>query len=128
MDKLAVHAEELQKVLDNILVDINNVNMQITLIATSTEEQSATSSEMSKNLQNITGHVRNMSEKVSDICKTTGKIEDASMLMVEGIEKFRNNQLETELSNYAEEDVIEENGEEDSEEGVRIENSENIQA
>ena len=50
------------------------------------------------------------------------------MLMVEGIEKFRNNQLETELSNYAEEDVIEENGEEDSEEGVRIENSENIQA
>jgi chromosome segregation ATPase len=102
MDKLAVHAEELQKVLDNILVDINNVNKQITLIASSTEEQSATSSEMSKNLQDITSQVRSMSEKVSDICMTTGKIEDASMQMVEGIEKFRKHGTDENNDEYSE--------------------------
>jgi len=56
---------------------------------------------MSKNLQDITSHVRSMSEKVSDICMTTGKIEDASMLMVEGIEKFRKHGIDENNDEYS---------------------------
>ena len=104
MDKLANDAENLQNVLDNITKDINEVNQQIVHIATSTEEQSATSSEMSKNLQLITDCARDMSARVSDICVTTGKIEDASMLMVECIDNFRIHKQAGDDDNDGEED------------------------
>ena len=82
------YAEKLQETLEVIAEKINNVNSQITQIATATEEQTATSSEMSKNIQKITEQSQKMNEKSKSTLNATADIEDLSMQMLNNVDKF----------------------------------------
>ena len=69
MDEVAASAEKLQDTLNNITAMILDVNQEIIQIATATEQQTATSSEMSSTIQGSTEKVSNMNENIVEIDK-----------------------------------------------------------
>lgn len=70
MDSLASNTSGLEHVLNEILSNVNEVNMQITEIASAAEEQSSTTSEISNNMQRLT----NATKDVADIANETNSI------------------------------------------------------
>lgn len=70
MDNLANNTSGLELVLNDILKYVNDVNMQISQIATAAEEQTAATSEISNNMQGLT----ESSKEVADIATQTDEI------------------------------------------------------
>ena len=68
MDEVAASAEKLQDTLNNITAMILDVNQEIIQIATATEQQTATSSEMSsENIVEIDKEADGIAQKYRDI-------------------------------------------------------------
>ena len=71
--------------LHDILEQINSVNMQISQIATAAEEQTATTSEISRNMQNITNEVgdttRGAQESATAAAQLRGDAEELQQLV-----------------------------------------------
>ena len=67
-------AEKLELTLDEILRQVNDVNLQITQIATAAEEQSATSAEISSNMTQITTVVQDMSQGAEESASSASQL------------------------------------------------------
>lgn len=88
MDVIAVNAGELQNTLDVITEKVGDVNMQITQIATATEQQTGTSKEMSTNLQDIKELTKEMSEAANHAEEATDDFNKLAHQMDETVNKF----------------------------------------
>ena len=71
---MAQEAEKLELTLDEILRQVNDVNLQITQIATAAEEQSATSAEISSNMTQITTVVQEMSQGAEESASSASQL------------------------------------------------------
>lgn len=65
MDHVADDAKEIEDLLNNITNKVNDVNIQITQIATSAEEQTTATGEISVNAQNVTNASTEMTEQAN---------------------------------------------------------------
>ena len=75
MDEVAASAEKLQDTLNDITAKILDVNQEIIQIATATEQQTATSNELSQNIQRITETSKQLNQKAVEVRDSTGAIE-----------------------------------------------------
>ncbi len=91
METIAHDSEKVKETLSNIANKIEMFNSQIRQIATATEEQSATSSEMSGNMQKITEFTQNMAEQAKETLSSASGIEDLSLKMMESTLQFKIN-------------------------------------
>ena len=81
MDLVANDAKELEALLHDITSRVNDVNTQITQIATSAEEQTAATGEISANAQNVTNATTEMTEQSNlQASAITETIEDVKEL------------------------------------------------
>ena len=71
-------AEKLELTLDEILHQVNDVNLQITQIATAAEEQSATTAEISSNMTQITSVVQDMSQGAEESAAAAAQLAGRS--------------------------------------------------
>ena len=74
MDAVAASAEKLQDTLNDITAKILDVNQEIIQIATATEQQTATSNELSQNIQRITETSKQLNQKATEVRDSTGAI------------------------------------------------------
>ena len=74
MDEVAASAEKLQDTLNDITAKILDVNQEIIQIATATEQQTATSNELSQNIQRITETSKQLNQKAAEVRDSTGAI------------------------------------------------------
>jgi methyl-accepting chemotaxis protein len=74
MDEVAASAEKLQDTLNDITAKILDVNQEIIQIATATEQQTATSNELSQNIQRITETSKQLNQKAVEVRDSTGAI------------------------------------------------------
>lgn len=74
MDEVAASAEKLQDTLNDITAKILDVNQEIIQIATATEQQTATSNELSQNIQRITETSKQLNQKAVEVRESTGAI------------------------------------------------------
>jgi len=74
MDEVAASAEKLQDTLNDITAKILDVNQEIIQIATATEQQTATSNELSQNIQRITETSKQLNQKAVEVRDSTGTI------------------------------------------------------
>lgn len=74
MDEVAASAEKLQDTLNDITAKILDVNQEIIQIATATEQQTATSNELSQNIQRITETSKQLNQKATEVRDSTGAI------------------------------------------------------
>lgn len=74
MDEVAASAEKLQDTLNDITAKILDVNQEIIQIATATEQQTATSNELSQNIQRITETSKQLNQKAAEVRDSTGTI------------------------------------------------------
>ena len=74
MDEVAASAEKLQDTLNDITAKILDVNQEIIQIATATEQQTATSNELSQNIQRITETSKQLNQKAVEVRDSTGVI------------------------------------------------------
>ena len=74
MDEVAASAEKLQDTLNDITAKILDVNQEIIQIATATEQQTATSNELSQNIQRITETSKQLNQKATEVRDSTGTI------------------------------------------------------
>ena len=74
MDEVAASAEKLQDTLNDITAKIFDVNQEIIQIATATEQQTATSNELSQNIQRITETSKQLNQKATEVRDSTGAI------------------------------------------------------
>ena len=74
MDEVAASAEKLQDTLNDITAKILDVNQEIIQIATATEQQTATSNELSQNIQRITETSKQLNQKAAEVRDSTGVI------------------------------------------------------
>ena len=74
MDAVAASAEKLQDTLNDITAKILDVNQEIIQIATATEQQTATSNELSQNIQRITETSKQLNQKAVEVRDSTGAI------------------------------------------------------
>ena len=74
MDEVAASAEKLQDTLNDITAKILDVNQEIMQIATATEQQTATSNELSQNIQRITETSKQLNQKATEVRDSTGAI------------------------------------------------------
>lgn len=74
MDEVAASAEKLQDTLNDITAKILDVNQEIIQIATATEQQTATSNELSQNIQRITETSKQLNQKAAEVRDSTGEI------------------------------------------------------
>ena len=74
MDEVAASAEKLQDTLNDITAKIFDVNQEIIQIATATEQQTATSNELSQNIQRITETSKQLNQKAAEVRDSTGAI------------------------------------------------------
>lgn len=88
MDVIAVNAGELQNTLDVITDKVGDVNMQITQIATATEQQTGTSKEMSTNLQDIKELTKEMSDAANHAEEATDNFNKLAVQMENTVNKF----------------------------------------
>lgn len=83
MDNLANSTSGLEHVLNEILSYVNDVNNQITQIATATEEQTTTTSEISNNMQSLTSSAK----EVADIASHTDQIISGTVTNVQKLSR-----------------------------------------
>ena len=83
MDSLAGQTTNIQGMLGSIIDQVSSVNSQITQIATAAEEQTTATSEISNNMQGITGEsqdlrsmVNSAQEKVNDSVHNLNSLRD----------------------------------------------------
>lgn len=81
MDTLANNTSGLESVLNNILLYVNDVNSQITQIATAAEEQSHATNEISSNMQLLT----NAAKEVADIASQTDSYIERTNTEIQGV-------------------------------------------
>ncbi len=67
-------AEESGKALEAILYEIDNLSMQVNQIATAAEEQTATTSDITHNIQLITDVARSASNTATDSVQATARL------------------------------------------------------
>lgn len=89
MQVIADNAGALLESLDVITEKIGDVNMQITQIASATEQQSGTAKEMSSNLQTIKILTQEMAEESASTDTITQGFAELSDRMVETVSKFK---------------------------------------
>ena len=88
MDAIAQNAGQLQNTLDVITQKVGDVNLEITQIATATEQQTGTSKEMSTHLQQIKSNTQDVTENIGQAKATMDKFIDISEKMHETVNKF----------------------------------------
>ncbi|MGN1281217.1 MAG: methyl-accepting chemotaxis protein [Succinivibrio sp.] len=88
MQVIADNAGALLEALDVITSKIGDVNMQITQIASATEQQSGTAKEMSSNLQTIKVLTQEMAEQSASTDSITRGFAELSDRMEETVSKF----------------------------------------
>jgi methyl-accepting chemotaxis protein len=80
MDELAKSSQEVEGLLHGIIERVENVQTQITQIASSAEQQNAATSEISTNMQNITTSAGELADKVAS---SKDQIESAQSVLDE---------------------------------------------
>ena len=88
MDAIAQNAGQLQNTLDVITQKVGDVHLEITQIATATEQQTGTSKEMSTHLQQIKNNTQDVTENIGQAKATMDKFMDISEKMHETVNKF----------------------------------------
>ncbi|MDY4992578.1 MAG: methyl-accepting chemotaxis protein, partial [Succinivibrio sp.] len=88
MDAIAQNAGQLQNTLDVITQKVGDVHLEITQIATATEQQTGTSKEMSTHLQQIKSNTQDVTENIGQAKATMDKFIDISEKMHETVNKF----------------------------------------
>jgi methyl-accepting chemotaxis protein len=88
MESVAQEAEKLVLTLDEILHQVNDVNMQITQIATAAEEQSATTAEISNNMSQITQVVQEMSQGAEESAAAAAQLASMAADMKQTVSSF----------------------------------------
>ena len=88
MDAIAQNAGQLQNTLDVITQKVGDVHLEITQIATATEQQTGTSKEMSTHLQQIKSNTQDVTENIGQAKATMDKFMDISEKMHETVNKF----------------------------------------
>lgn len=88
MEGIATNAGNLQTTLDVIHNKVDEVNSQITQIATATEQQTGTSSEMSEQLQRIRDFTRDMAGAAEETVQITDKFRSLSGNMENTVNRF----------------------------------------
>ena len=78
MDELARSSHEVEGLLHGIIEKVENVQVQITQIANSAEQQNAATSEISSNMQSITGAAGELADKVQ---ASKGQIKGARSVL-----------------------------------------------
>lgn len=86
MDKLASRTTGLEQVLSEIMSYVNDVDMQITQIAAATEQQTATTAEISNNMHGLS----DAAKEVADISVQTEEIVSRTVAKVEHLTKELN--------------------------------------
>lgn len=95
METIARNSEQVQNTLENISNKIDEFNSQIRQIATATEEQTATSSEMSANIQKISEFTHKMNDQAKGALSSAGGIEDISLEIMDSTRKFKLSEVQT---------------------------------
>lgn len=78
LDSLGAETEELENSLSKIITEVTEVTEQISLIATATEEQTATINEMSSNVNNVKNSTEVMSDNSHILVENSQNISDVS--------------------------------------------------
>lgn len=86
ISNLANNTSGLEQVLDEILRYVNEVNIQITQIATATEEQTATTAEISSNMHGLS----DAAKEVAAIAEQTDQIINGTVTKLEHLTKELN--------------------------------------
>ena len=89
MDHVAEEAMKLEGTLEAILQQVNEVNMQITQIATAAEEQSATTAEISNNMSQINDAVQEMSHGAEESANSATQLARMAEEMKQTVASFR---------------------------------------
>lgn len=95
METIARKSEQVQNTLENISNKIDEFNSQIRQIATATEEQTATSSEMSANIQKISEFTQKMNDQAKGALSSAGGIEDISLEIMDSTRRFKLPEVQT---------------------------------
>lgn len=88
MELVAQEAEKLVVTLDEILHQVNEVNLQITQIATAAEEQTVTTSEISNNMTQITMVVQDMSRGAEQSATAAAHLAEMASNMKKTVAEF----------------------------------------
>ena len=83
MEKVAEKAGELESTLNTIMNSVNEVNAQITQIATAAEEQTTATSEISSNMQSIS----NIAQTSHEVANQAVAISDDALSLIDNITK-----------------------------------------
>lgn len=89
MNEIASETEQLETGLDTIISQVNDVNNQISQIAVATDQQTATSEDMSRNLQRMTDLTQLVSNNAQETVKAASTMAQLSSEMAEQAEKFQ---------------------------------------
>lgn len=89
MNQLADKAGDIQTTLDGILSQVNNVNGQITQIATAAEQQTTATAEISSNMQHITRASQNIAEVADSAIDRVGRSVAAINELLKNLDRFR---------------------------------------
>ena len=76
MNELAEKSSGVQNILNDIINHVSDVNTQITQIATAAEQQTTATSEISTNMQGVTGVTKDILSIAGDAAKALNKIAD----------------------------------------------------
>ena len=83
MESVAERAGELESTLNTIMNSVNEVNAQITQIATAAEEQTTATSEISSNMQSIS----NIAQTSHEVANQAVAISDDALSLIDNITK-----------------------------------------
>ena len=89
MNELAVKAGDIQTTLDGILSQVNDVNGQITQIATAAEQQTTATAEISSNMQHITRASQNIAEVADSAIDRVGRSVAAINELLKNLDRFK---------------------------------------
>ena len=89
MNLIAEDSEEIENGLNEINSSVETVHHQITMIASATEQQTATSYEMTNKLELISDTTRNASAEAKRSLEISNLVEKMSGNMLENINHFR---------------------------------------
>ena len=89
MEHVAEDAQKLEGTLEAILNLVNEVNMQITQIATAAEQQSATTAEISSNMSQITEVLQDMSHGAEESSEAANQLATMADEMKRTVASFR---------------------------------------
>lgn len=89
MNQVAEHAGALEDTLNNVLSHVNEVNGQITQIATAAEEQTTATSEISSNMQNISQAAQQVSQDAEGAQQIVSEAVAAIRALQQNLARFK---------------------------------------